>query len=129
MDVLDMYRVSREAAERARSGGGPTLIEARTYRFVGHSMSDPVSGVYRTKEDVEREKQKDPIRLYADLLARVGVLSQEELEEMDREVKEISEKAAQFADESPEPDLSHVYTDVYADENVNGRLYFDMRGR
>ncbi|MDB4951561.1 MAG: dehydrogenase [Gemmatimonadetes bacterium] len=129
MDVLDMYRVSKEAAERARSGGGPTLIEARTYRFVGHSMSDPVSGVYRTKEDVEREKQKDPIRLYADLLARVGVLSQEELEEMDREVKEISEKAAQFADESPEPDLSHVYTDVYSEENENGRLYFDMRGR
>jgi pyruvate dehydrogenase E1 component alpha subunit len=129
MDVLDMYRVSKEAADRARSGEGPTLIEARTYRFVGHSMSDPVSGVYRTKEDVEREKQKDPIRIYADLLARLGVLSQEELEKMDHEVKEISEKAAQFADESPEPELNHVYTDIYAEEDVNGRLYFDMRGR
>jgi pyruvate dehydrogenase E1 component alpha subunit len=129
MDVLDMYRVSKEAAERARTGQGPTLIEARTYRFVGHSMSDPVSGVYRTKEDVEREKAKDPIRLYADLLARLGILSQEELEKMDAEVKEISEKAAEFADESPEPELSHVYTDIYADEDVNGRLYFDMRGR
>ena len=129
MDVLDMYRVSREAAERARSGQGPTLIEARTYRFVGHSMSDPVSGVYRTKEDVEREKAKDPIRLYADLLARLGVLSQDELEKMDAEVKEISEKSADFADQSPEPELSHVYTDIYADEDVNGRLYFDMRGR
>jgi pyruvate dehydrogenase E1 component alpha subunit len=129
MDVLDMYRVSKEAAERARTGQGPTLIEARTYRFVGHSMSDPVSGVYRTKEDVEREKQKDPIRLYADLLARLGVLSQEDLEKMDAEVKEISEKAATFADESPEPELGHVYTDIYAEEDVNGRMYFDMRGR
>jgi len=129
MDVLDMYRVSREAAERARTGQGPTLIEARTYRFVGHSMSDPVSGVYRTKEDVEREKAKDPIRLYADLLARLAVLSQDELEKMDAEVKEISEKSAEFADQSPEPELSQVYTDIYADEDVNGRLYFDMRGR
>ena len=60
MDVLDMYRVAKEAAERARAGEGPTLIEARTYRFVGHSMSDPVSGVYRTKEDVEKEKRQRP---------------------------------------------------------------------
>jgi pyruvate dehydrogenase E1 component alpha subunit len=129
MDVLDMYRVAREAADRARAGEGPTLIEARTYRFVGHSMSDPVSGVYRTREDVEREKQKDPIRLYADLLARLGVLSQEELEEMDHEVKEVSEKAAEFADRSPEPDPAGAYAHVYAEENVNGRLYLDMRGR
>lgn len=129
MDVLDMYRVSKEAAERARSGEGPTLIEARTYRFVGHSMSDPVHGVYRTKEDVEREKTKDPIRIYADLLARVGVLSQEELEKMDDEVKGVSEEAAEFAERSPEPAVEELYRDVYAEENVNGRLYFDMRDR
>lgn len=129
MDVLDMYRVSREAAERARRGEGPTLIEARTYRFVGHSMSDPVHGVYRTKEDVEREKTKDPIRIYADLLARVGVLSQEELEAMDDEVKRLSEEAAEFAERSPEPAVEELYRDVYAEENVNGRLYFDMRDR
>ncbi len=127
MDVLDMYRVSKEAADRARAGEGPTLIEARTYRFVGHSMSDPVSGVYRTKEDVEREKQKDPIRIYADLLAREGILSQEELEKMDEEVKRISDEAADFADNSPEPPLSELYTDIYADEDVAGRMYFDGR--
>ena len=129
MDVLDMYRVSMEAAERARRGEGPTLIEARTYRFVGHSMSDPVHGVYRTKEDVEREKTKDPIRIYADLLARTGVLSQEELEKMDDEVKQVSEEAAEFAERSPEPAVEELYRDVYAEENVNGRLYFDMRDR
>ncbi|HEV2130622.1 MAG TPA: pyruvate dehydrogenase (acetyl-transferring) E1 component subunit alpha [Longimicrobiaceae bacterium] len=129
MDVLDMYRVASEAVERARAGEGPTLIEARTYRFVGHSMSDPVHGVYRTKEDVEAEKEKDPIRSFADLLAEAEILSQEELEQMDEEVKRISEEAADFADNSPEPDLGQVYTEIYANEDVNGRLYFDMRNR
>jgi pyruvate dehydrogenase E1 component alpha subunit len=129
MDVLDMYRVTKEAVERARRGEGPTLIEARTYRFVGHSMSDPVSGVYRTKEDVEKEKGNDPIRIFADLLARQNILSQEELEKMDAEVKQLSEEAADFADKSPEPGVDQLYTEIYADEDVNGRLYFDMRNR
>lgn len=129
MDVLDMYRVAREAAERARSGEGPTLVEARTYRYVGHSMSDPVSGVYRTKEDVEKEKANDPISIFAGLLGRNDVLSQKELEEMDAEAKRISDAAAEFAEKSPEPSVDEVYHDIYAEENVNGRLYFDMRDR
>jgi pyruvate dehydrogenase E1 component alpha subunit len=127
MDVLDMYRVSKEAADRARAGEGPTLIEARTYRFVGHSMSDPVSGVYRTKEEVEEEKLNDPIRIYANFLADQGILSQEELEKMDEEVKAISEQAAQFAEDSAEPNPEELYRDIYADEDVAGRLYFDGR--
>jgi pyruvate dehydrogenase E1 component alpha subunit len=127
MDVLDMYRVTKEAVDRARAGGGPTLIEARTYRFVGHSMSDPVSGVYRTKEDVEKEKGNDPIRIFADLLARTGILSQEELEQMDEEVKRVSEASADFAEKSPEPSVDELYTEIYANEDVNGRLYFDGR--
>jgi pyruvate dehydrogenase E1 component alpha subunit len=129
MDVLDMYRVAKEAAERARSGEGPTLVEARTYRYVGHSMSDPVSGVYRTKEDVEKERANDPIRIFAELLARNEILSQQELEEMDAEAKRVSDEAAEFAENSPEPGLEHVYTDIYSTEDVNGRLYFDMRDR
>ena len=127
MDVLDMYRVTREAVDRARAGEGPTLIEARTYRFVGHSMSDPVHGVYRTKEDVEEAKLNDPIRIYANLLADQKILSQEELEKMDEEVKRVSEEAADFADKSPEPDPAELYRDIYAEEDVNGRLYFDGR--
>ena len=127
MDVLDMYRVTKEAVARARSGEGPTLIEARTYRFVGHSMSDPVHGVYRTKEDVETAKLNDPIRIYANLLADLKILSQEELEKMDAEVKQISEQAADFADKSPEPEPDELYRDIYAEEDVNGRLYFDGR--
>ena len=127
MDVLDMYRVTKEAVDRARAGEGPTLIEARTYRFVGHSMSDPVAGVYRTKEDVEEAKLNDPIRIYANLLADLDILSQEELEQMDEEVKQVSEDSAEFADQSPEPELSELYTDIYASEDVHGRLYFDGR--
>ncbi|MEX0912445.1 MAG: pyruvate dehydrogenase (acetyl-transferring) E1 component subunit alpha [Gemmatimonadota bacterium] len=127
MDVLDMYRVTKEAVDRARAGEGPTLIEARTYRFVGHSMSDPVHGVYRTKEEVEEEKLNDPIRIYANLLADLEILSQEELEKIDTEVKKIAEEAADFAEKSPEPELDELYRDVYAEENVAGRLYFDGR--
>ena len=127
MDVLDMYRVSREAADRARAGEGPTLIEARTYRFVGHSMSDPVSGVYRTMEEVEEKKLNDPIRIYANFLADQGILSQEELEKLDQEVKAISEESAKFAEESPEPPAEELYRDIYANEDVAGRLYFDGR--
>lgn len=129
MDVLDMYRVAKEAGDRARAGEGPTLIEARTYRYVGHSMSDPVSGVYRTKEDVEKEKANDPISIFAALLARNDILSQAELEEMDAECKRISEEAAEFAENSPEPPLDEVYKDIYSTEDVAGRLYFDMRER
>jgi pyruvate dehydrogenase E1 component alpha subunit len=127
MDILDMYRVTKEAVDRARAGEGPTLIEARTYRFVGHSMSDPVHGVYRTKEEVEEEKLNDPIRIYANLLADLDILSQQELEEMDAQVKEISAEAAEFAEKSPEPEPAELYRDVYAEENVRGRLYFDGR--
>ena len=90
-------------------------------------MSDPVSGVYRTKEDVETAKLNDPIRIYANFLAEREILSQEELEKMDEEVKQISERAATFADGSPEPGPEELYRDIYAEEDVNGRLYFDGR--
>jgi pyruvate dehydrogenase E1 component alpha subunit len=90
-------------------------------------MSDPVAGVYRTKEDVEEAKLNDPIRIYANLLADLDILSQEELEKMDEEVKQISEDSAEFADRSPEPELSELYTDIYASEDVHGRLFFDGR--
>jgi len=129
MDVLDMHRVAKIAVDRAREESVPTLIEARTYRFVGHSMSDPVHGVYRTKEDVESEKKKDPIRLYADILSEADVLSQEQLEEMDDEVKQISQKAYDEAEQAPDPELESLYQDIYAEEDLNGRLYFDGRER
>jgi TPP-dependent pyruvate/acetoin dehydrogenase alpha subunit len=78
---------------------------------------------------VEREKAKDPIRIFADLLARTGILSQEELEKMDAEVKQVSEEAADFAENSPGARGRRALHEIYAEENVNGRLYFDMRNR
>lgn len=129
MDVLDVHRVIKQAVERARSGSGPTLIEARTYRYVGHSMSDPVSGVYRTKEDVEREKEKDPIRAFADVLDEAGLLSQDELEKLDQEVKELAQEAFDWAEEQPDPEPDSLWQDVYRNSEVNGRLFLDGRER
>ncbi len=129
MDVLAMRRTVLEAVERARKDGTPTLIEARCYRFMGHSMSDPVHGVYRTKEEVEEAKQKDPIRIFIDRLKEHDLLTDEELNAIDERVHAEVEDAAQFADQSPEPGPEELYTDVYAQPAEYGRLFFDGRDR
>jgi pyruvate dehydrogenase E1 component alpha subunit len=128
MDVLNMRAVVSEAVERARRDKVPTLIEARCYRFMGHSMSDPVHGVYRTKEEVEEHKGKDPIRRFADVLEDAGLLTEEELQTMDKRVHEEVDDAAEFAENSPEPGADALYREVYAEINENGRLFFDKRG-
>jgi pyruvate dehydrogenase E1 component alpha subunit len=127
MDVLNMRAVVKEAVERARKDKIPTLIEARCYRFMGHSMSDPVHGVYRTKEEVEEHKGKDPIRRFIDQLQQAGMLTEQELQDMDTRVHEEVDDAAEFADQSPEPTEEALYAHVYAEENEHGRLYFDGR--
>ncbi|HSL72460.1 MAG TPA: pyruvate dehydrogenase (acetyl-transferring) E1 component subunit alpha [Longimicrobiales bacterium] len=129
MDVLDMRRVTLEAVERARQDKIPTLIEARCHRFMGHSMSDPVHGVYRTKEDVEQAKERDPIRTFIVQLRDNDILTEQELKQIDQRVHEEVEDAAKFADESPEPAADELYTDVYAQENERGQLFFDHRNR
>jgi pyruvate dehydrogenase E1 component alpha subunit len=129
MDVLSMRETMTEAVERARKDKIPTLVEARCYRFMGHSMSDPVSGVYRTKEEVEQHKQQDPIRSFIDQLQSAGLLSEEELNAMDKQIHADVDDAAEFADRSPEPGIDELYTDVYAEENEHGRLFFDMKNR
>jgi pyruvate dehydrogenase E1 component alpha subunit len=125
MDVLDMRRVVLEAVERARKDGTPTLIEARCYRFMGHSMSDPVHGVYRTKEEVEEAKKKDPIRIFIDRLREADLLTDEELNAIDERVRAEVEDAVEFADKSPEPGPEELYRDVYAQIPERGRLFFD----
>jgi pyruvate dehydrogenase E1 component alpha subunit len=127
MDVLHMRRVVKDAVERARTDKMPTLIEARCYRFMGHSMSDPVHGVYRTKEEVEEHKEKDPIRRFIAQLIEAELLTDDELQAMDKRVHEEVDDAATFADESPEPGPEHLYEHVYADGDVGGRLFFDRR--
>ena len=129
MDVIDMRRVTQEAIDRARADGTPTLIEARCYRFMGHSMSDPVHGVYRTKEEVEEQKRKDPITRFIELLKDNELLTDEELKKMDAEILKVCEEAMEFADNSPEPGIEDLYTHVYATEDVHGRLFFDRKNR
>jgi pyruvate dehydrogenase E1 component alpha subunit len=129
MDVFDMRRVVGEAVERARTESMPTLIEARCYRFMGHSMSDPVHGVYRTREEVEEAKQKDPIRIFIDQLKEAGMVTDEEVNAIDKRVVEEVQDSLDFSDASPEPGPEELYRDVYADESGHGRLFFDRKDR
>ncbi len=109
MDVTAVFETAKEAIERARKGEGPSLIEAKTYRFLGHSRGDPPWGPYRTKEEVDSWKKRDP-RL---ILIKTGSLTPEETERIDQEVEAVIAEAIRFAEESPQPEikvaLEHVY--------------------
>lgn len=107
-DVLAVYAAVRQAAERARSGQGPTLVEAVTYRWRGHSKSDRQA--YRTREEVKAWQQRDPIRRFAGLLG----LSEQELAVYISEAQRKVEAAVEFAQASPEPDVSTILEGVYA---------------
>ena len=127
-DVLETYAFFRDLAEEVRNGAGPQYVDLRTYRFRGHSMSDPVSGTYRSTEEVESAKQEqDPIAILRDTLMEAGALDQTALEEMDAEAKQIAQDAADFADASPQPGPEALYANVWAELNPNGRLFFDGR--
>jgi pyruvate dehydrogenase E1 component alpha subunit len=115
MNVLTVYDATRRAVERARKGGDPTLLEVRTYRYMGHSMSDPLHGVYRTKDEVEEQKKKDPITQLAEKLKEEKVIDQAALDAMDAEIHTEVDEAVKFADESPDPEVAELYNDVLAD--------------
>jgi len=114
MDVLDVHEGVQRAVQRARRGH-PTLLEVRTYRFMGHSMSDPLHGVYRTKEEVEEQKKKDPIANMAARLKESGEMDQAAFEALEAEVRNEVEHAFRFAEESPDPEPDALYRDVLAD--------------
>jgi pyruvate dehydrogenase E1 component alpha subunit len=114
-DVLEVQAATARAVERARQSGHPTLLEVRTYRFMGHSMSDPLHGVYRTKDEVEEHKKQDPITHLANRLREEGVMDERALEALDAEVQAEVEEAVAFADASADPDPEQLYTDVLAD--------------
>jgi len=109
-----MRHATQRAVKRAREQSAPTLIEARTYRFMGHSMSDP--GKYRTRAEIEKYQERDPIKLFTAALIENDVLTDRRLEEFEAEIKEEVEHAARFAEESPEPEPEELYTNVYAGE-------------
>jgi len=115
MDVLAVRDCLQRAVERARRESAPTLIEARCYRFMGHSMSDPVHGHYRTKEEVEEQKQQDPIRTYYAILEQAGIIDKTGLAELDARARGVAEQAIAFADASPEPSADDLYSDVYSE--------------
>jgi pyruvate dehydrogenase E1 component alpha subunit len=115
MNVLTVYDAVRRAVERARKQSQPTLLEVRTYRYMGHSMSDPLHGVYRTKDEVEEQKARDPITHLAGKLKEARVIDQAGLDAMDAEIRAEVEDAVKFADESPDPDPEELYTDVMVD--------------
>ncbi|HRH36425.1 MAG TPA: thiamine pyrophosphate-dependent enzyme, partial [Catalimonadaceae bacterium] len=93
----------------------PTLLELRTYRYKGHSMSDPAK--YRTKEELEDYKQQDPVEYVKDVLLKNEFASEAELENIEAKVKDIVNESVTFAEESPYPTADEVYKDVYADQN------------
>lgn len=111
MDVVAMYERTKEAVELARKDGTPTFLEARCYRFRGHSMSDP--GTYRTKEEVQREQQRDPIENLKKQMIEAGIEQESWFKDLDKETRAIVARAAEFADASPEPPPSQVDEFVY----------------
>jgi len=112
MDVLAVREATARAVERARKDYLPTLLEIRTYRFMGHSMSDP--GNYRTRAEIEKYQERDPIKLFTASLLEAKVVDDKALAEIDKKVREEVEDSLRFAEESPLPEAQELYTDVYA---------------
>jgi pyruvate dehydrogenase E1 component alpha subunit len=119
-DVLTMNAAMERAVQRARHEKLPTLLEVRTYRFMGHSMSDPIHGHYRTKEEVENQRKRDPIAVWSQRLIEDGLIDEPAVRAMDKSVVEEVEDAYQFADQAPDPDPEELFTHVYADQGLNG---------
>jgi pyruvate dehydrogenase E1 component alpha subunit len=120
-DVLVVREAMDRAVARARSESKPTLLEIRTYRFVGHSMSDAAHGTYRSKDEVEEYRRRDPIKVLAEQMRAAGTLDDARWSALEAEVKAEVDDAYTFAEESPDPDPSELYTDVYASEGTGSR--------
>jgi pyruvate dehydrogenase E1 component alpha subunit len=115
MDPIAVYDAVHEAAERARRGDGPTLLEIRTYRYKGHSMSDPQK--YRTKEEVAEYQAKDPITLCLNKIKEKNWATEEEITSINQRVKDLVAECVKFAEESDFPDASELYQGIYAQED------------
>lgn len=118
MDVLAVYQATMEATARAREGEGPSLIEAVTYRYRGHSMSDPAE--YRSKREERIWQERDPIKALRRRLLGERPVAESRLEAIERDVNAIIDDAIRFADESPEPPISELTKNVYVEEGRQG---------
>jgi len=115
MNVIEVHEATSRAVQRARNGEGPTFLEIKTYRYRGHSMSDPAK--YRTKEELEKYKELDPIAFIKSYILENQLAKNEEIEAIDEEIKNIINDCVEFSENSPYPDPSELYTDVYAEPN------------
>ncbi|WP_439522842.1 pyruvate dehydrogenase (acetyl-transferring) E1 component subunit alpha [Marivita sp.] len=117
MDVLAVKAAGDKAVKHCRSGKGPYILEIKTYRYRGHSMSDPAK--YRTREEVQKmREERDCIEHVREMLLQGGHASEDDLKAIDKEIKAIVNASADFAKESPEPSLDELWTDIYAEEAV-----------
>jgi pyruvate dehydrogenase E1 component alpha subunit len=116
-DVMEMHEVTVQAIQRARAGEGPSLIEARTYRYEDHSegLNRILREPYRTEEEIEEWKKRDPIALHSKWLSEQGVATKAEIDKIWSEVNDAIDDAVKFARESPYPEASDLFTDMYAD--------------
>ncbi|PPR41588.1 MAG: Acetoin:2,6-dichlorophenolindophenol oxidoreductase subunit alpha [Alphaproteobacteria bacterium MarineAlpha5_Bin12] len=112
MDVLKVREASYKATKYVRSGKGPYILEMQTYRFKGHSMSDPAQ--YRTKKELENYKSKDPIEKLKKIIIKKKILQLKEIEKIDDSIFSEIKEAAEFAENSPKPSINDLYNDVYA---------------
>jgi pyruvate dehydrogenase E1 component alpha subunit len=115
MDVVAVHNAMDEAVQRARKGDGPTFLEIRTYRYKGHSMSDPAK--YRSKDELEQYKGRDPLITTKAEILKKKYANEKWFAEVEEEVKQMVEESVKFAEESPFPDTSELYKDVYAQED------------
>ena len=114
MNVLAVKEASEKAVAHCRAGKGPYVLEVKTYRYRGHSMSDPAK--YRTREEVQKMRdERDPIEQVRDMLLTGKHATEDDLKAMDKEIKGVVNESAEFAKESPEPDLAELWTDIYTD--------------
>ena len=115
MDPVAVHNAMDEAVQRARRGEGPTFLEMRTYRYKGQSMSDPAK--YRTKEELEAYKAKDPIGVVKAAIVENNYADEAWFEEIDAKVKAIVDESVKFAEESPWPEAHELYDDVYVQQD------------
>jgi pyruvate dehydrogenase E1 component alpha subunit len=114
MDVLAVKAASQKAVAHCRAGNGPYILEVKTYRYRGHSMSDPAK--YRTREEVQKMREtRDAIEHVRHLLLDGDYATEDDLKAIDKDIKDVVNKAAEFAKQSPEPALDELWTDIYAD--------------
>jgi pyruvate dehydrogenase E1 component alpha subunit len=111
MNLDHVYSVTKQAAEFVREGNGPIILEMKTYRYRGHSMSDPAK--YRSKDEVEAYKERDPLKIIKDIILQQNYASENDLKEIEKRIKVIITEAAEFAQVSELPSENELYTDVY----------------